>query len=368
MKRILFVGDSPDVPSGLSRIARELAQRVHSCGLASVGYAGYWGIGTKHYSFTQYALGKFDHTASAEPLLHAVQDFAPDIVFTIYDVPRLWEIAGAYRTWALWGYFPVDAEGAAPSSALTPDQKDILEAYDRVLAYGPFGARVLSTTLNRDIAWIPHAISDEWKPRLGGRDLLVRERGLRVLPEHRLLGVVATNQVRKDWGSTLQVLRELGPEWRLWGHVDKTIGVWNLPALADAYGLRDSVFLTNSLDDLSLQRLYSACDVTFAPGLGEGFGFPIVESLACGTPCVHVDYAGGADLLPTELRVPPLSYRIEGAYCLKRPVLDVGGTARAILAAVDRGDEAESLTRRADAYKWRNVWSQWKKWFMAGLK
>ena len=42
--------------------------------------------------------------------------------------------------------------------------------------------------------------------------------------------------------------------------------------------------------DLAL--IYSACDVLAQPSLGEGFGVPVVEAMACGLPVVCSD--GGA--------------------------------------------------------------------------
>ena len=35
-----------------------------------------------------------------------------------------------------------------------------------------------------------------------------------------------------------------------------------------------------------LPLLYSACDLMVFPSLFEGFGFPVLEALACGTPVV----------------------------------------------------------------------------------
>ena len=36
-----------------------------------------------------------------------------------------------------------------------------------------------------------------------------------------------------------------------------------------------------------LRKWYGAADVLLASTYGEGFGIPIVESLACGTPGYH---------------------------------------------------------------------------------
>jgi glycosyltransferase involved in cell wall biosynthesis len=52
----------------------------------------------------------------------------------------------------------------------------------------------------------------------------------------------------------------------------------------DALGLREVVMLTGYVSDDELVALYNLADVFAYPSLYEGFGLPIVEAMACGTP------------------------------------------------------------------------------------
>lgn len=52
----------------------------------------------------------------------------------------------------------------------------------------------------------------------------------------------------------------------------------------DVHRLRDHVHLIGFADDADLPALYSAADCVAFPSLYEGFGFPVLEGMACGVP------------------------------------------------------------------------------------
>lgn len=54
-------------------------------------------------------------------------------------------------------------------------------------------------------------------------------------------------------------------------------------------GLQDVVHFPGFIDDADLPALYSGADFFAYPSLYEGFGLPIVEALACGTPVLTAD-------------------------------------------------------------------------------
>lgn len=55
-------------------------------------------------------------------------------------------------------------------------------------------------------------------------------------------------------------------------------------AKVDELDLRDSVLFIGYVDDADLPALYSGAEIFAYPSLYEGFGLPIIEALACGTP------------------------------------------------------------------------------------
>ncbi|NQT91354.1 MAG: glycosyltransferase family 4 protein [Lentisphaerae bacterium] len=58
------------------------------------------------------------------------------------------------------------------------------------------------------------------------------------------------------------------------------------PLLAHELGLHDVVQWSGFLDDDSLLAAYQSADLLVQPSLYEGFGLPVVEAMACGTPVV----------------------------------------------------------------------------------
>lgn len=59
-----------------------------------------------------------------------------------------------------------------------------------------------------------------------------------------------------------------------------------LPGEIERLGLGDRVKLAGFVDDADLPAVYSAADLLAFPSLYEGFGLPLLEAMACGTPVI----------------------------------------------------------------------------------
>ncbi|MGQ9721253.1 MAG: glycosyltransferase family 4 protein [Candidatus Jordarchaeum sp.] len=85
---------------------------------------------------------------------------------------------------------------------------------------------------------------------------------------------------------TLKYLKEdLGMKVKL-TIVDKWKEEGIAPPLVERYGLEDDIIFTGFLTFEELSKRYATTDLIIIPSLFEGFCFPAVEAMACGTPVV----------------------------------------------------------------------------------
>jgi len=75
-----------------------------------------------------------------------------------------------------------------------------------------------------------------------------------------------------------------------------------LRAYAKSFNLEGRIISFVKPDHNSLKALYNACDAFIFPSLSEGFGWPVIEAQACGTPVISsnikplMEISGGAAL------------------------------------------------------------------------
>jgi glycosyltransferase involved in cell wall biosynthesis len=161
----------------------------------------------------------------------------------------------------------------------------------------------------------------------------------------------------------------------LWAHVDSIDNYWDLRALITDFQIADSVVITFSgqYNSEQLAYLYSCCDVTMLPSLGEGWGFPITESHACGVPCVHVNYGGGAEqvrFIEPEWLIDSPIQRLDGRWAEVRPVLNPADWANKLTWVMDEtgGGLARDICVTGTAHlSWANLQHPWKRWLREGL-
>jgi glycosyltransferase involved in cell wall biosynthesis len=370
-------------------------------GSVRVATVGYGCPGAARLPWPQYHLERRDDFVFPE-LPYIWRDFCGDdngILLTIHDISRMLWLADPnfckdeqlaawlkemreHKKMRLWGYFPIDA--CSVGGRLNLQMGHILKGYDRCLAYSSWASDVISNTINDGqlkADWLPHGIDTSvFKPRdhkQARQFFLPRLQGKVAWPtpdkpvspniprDALAIGIVATNQSRKDYGLAIQAIAEIANsrEVFIWIHTDTLKREWSILELLSAYGLIEATVVTQGrLSDDIMAHCYSAMDVTLGIGRGEGFGYPIFESMACGTPCIHGYYGGAPEFMNPEHLVEPAGLRIEGPWNLLRPVGNPKEWADRILSAT------ETAALFSPQLDWNNLWPKWEKWIEEGLR
>lgn len=405
---MLIYTDSPDKPTGLGRVCRDLASHLVSLPFLRVATYGFFGQYSSHFPWPQYTAPDVDKGLLDLPLIW--RDFAGDqrgILFTITPPSWIFSIVmpqyinrepapggrikeyQSLSNWLQskpfehWAYLAIESHG--PNYAYGLPTASIIKSLDRPLFYSKWGADIaVRQGLLKSAAYIPHGIyCDEWTRA----DDQLRNRlriGLKCGPGDFLLGCVATNTSRKKLGLLFQsfaILKGLLSDRHstLWLHTDVAIRDWHLPALMGDLGLVDQedVFITSSNNprtDRWLANHYSACDVTCLPTGGEGYGYPILESLCCGTPSVSGTFGAQSQFFDDwhpEWLCKYLNLDIQGVNNLVVPSYNPMDFAQTILRAYDYvlktpSCHDECRTRALD-WNWPSVWPKFERWVCDGL-
>lgn len=129
------------------------------------------------------------------------------------------------------------------------------------------------------------------------------------LPEdRRYLIYVGSEDPRKNLVTLVRALAEIRralPDVELIkvGRAQFELERQRLVELAEQVGVRQAIHFLDDVPEMDLPLLYNLADVCVMPSLYEGFGFPVLEAMACGTPVVCAatsslpELAGDAGLL-----------------------------------------------------------------------
>jgi glycosyltransferase involved in cell wall biosynthesis len=220
-----------------------------------------------------------DHVIGATDIFHATDHLLPRLshtrsVFTLHDLTAL--IFPAAHTQLnrrflqlMLPHFLRATDLIIADSAST--QRDALNLY-RLPA-----ERVRVVHLGVDARFQPAAPATQMQVRARYR-----------LPERFILSV-GTLEPRKNLNTLLeayQALRAQCPDVQL---VIAGGRGWHSEAFFDrlrTLGLEGAVQLIGRVPDEDLPALYSSAEVFAFPSLYEGFGLPVLEAMACGTPVV----------------------------------------------------------------------------------
>jgi glycosyltransferase involved in cell wall biosynthesis len=316
---ILMMSDSPKLHTGQSVVIREVATGLAKLGRYNVIVAGWGYDGTAHnLPFGMVRASSKDYGKAGNPKegIHSfeqmVAQLKPAILWTVGDswmFDYVCELKNrADFKWV--AYTPIDGEPIPKNWDAwlkNPDQL-VMETeygYNMVRGFDP----------SIEPRWIYHGCNPGlYYPLPQEARLALRKKikYLRISGENQLshasgldagdfvVGTLARNQPRKNYERNLKafsVFAKDKPHAKLWIHAAPVDKGYNLVQVAHCFGIEDKVIFTTknrTYDGLSEEEMNSVVnmwDVHFLPTQGEGFGIPILETMAAGVPQVVTDYS-----------------------------------------------------------------------------
>lgn len=298
--RIIWSSNSIFGATGYSSQTRVFVPRLQKMGheMATIAWYGVEGGMLNWNGIPVYPKGYHDY--GADVLVPHAKHFGADIAVTLIDS---WVLPPSLMQGTRWvSYYPVDMEPIPP-----PVKRAVEAAWARIV-YSKFGQR-MTEDAGLDCHYVPHAVDTSiFHPF----DKAECRRKLGVPPDCYLVTMVAANKgnpSRKAFPQQLEAFARFAkqhPDARIYLHTTRgengEMGGVNLPELAESLGIADKVLwadpyaLLIGLPDEYMAGVYAASDVLLSASLGEGFGIPILEAQACGTPVIVGDWTSMSEL------------------------------------------------------------------------
>jgi len=357
MKKILWCSDNPLIPTGYAQVTRNILPRLRRAGYDAVSMA-----------FQQFSMN-MDEVKTPESWLgfpiRTAQTFGeqygnkgsidfwvnrdkPDITLFLLDSfmlnhmikPQLRgrvierSIDKLRNKTRCWMYFPFDSADVYPGSA------ELLETMHQRIAMSKFGQNLLKKETGMSSEYIPHGVDTlVFRPLPKGFvDKFKEKRGLK---DKFIIGSVFRNQTRKMPTKLLKAYAKFAKDKddvRLLMHCDpRDPHGQNLPDMISRKLdiEKEKVMFTgmNFLSGIGLNQLnmiYNIMDVHTLSTTGEGFGLPIIEAHAAGTPNVITDYTTSPELTNDGEfgKLVKVKGYIEGQMNTDRALIDTGHMAK----------------------------------------
>jgi len=299
----LWISDSPTLPTGYGRVTRDLLFRLrmrsHNIWALGVGHDG-WPYDTLSIPYP--IIPSPAGFPSIESLQRAIDLARPDVIVALGD---LWMMPWVEEQRlkggpTLIGYIPIDG-GPLPQS-----WKQHYKCFDKLVTTSIFSQNEFKKLLpDLAVDVIYHGVERTVFKPLKNKRSIKEKLGF---GDRFVVGCVAKNQFRKHFPTLIKAFSDfhkLYPNSLLYLHTSRDQQGWNFEDFLSQYNLGSSVVFPPGYNkngypqtsDAHLNEIYNAFDVMVLATTGEGFGLPIIEAMAAGTPVIATDYSSCTELV-----------------------------------------------------------------------
>ena len=315
----------------------------------------------------------------------------PEILVTLCDMFRTpwFKKLNLKETGTKWvAYFPLDAE------ELPLGSEEAFKHADYKVAMAAFTKQEAEKNGIKVDAMIPHGVDLDLYRKIDRKEIIEKSglllykfdnEGKKQFIEIKnagfenkyIIGSVFRNCGRKKPERLLEAFARYSksnPEAILWLHTDpKDVQAFNLFEYAKRRGVLDKMYFT-AIHSVAyaaalpmMPYIYSMFDIHALSTTGEGFGLPVIESLACGVPNVMTDYTTAKELIGDDrgIRVPVIGY-IYGQHLTKRALVDID-KLKETFKKLENKELREKYSKNAlefvKDYDWKIINKKWDDFF-----
>jgi len=368
MKKILWISENPEKPSGYGTVTKNLCYVLSNHGYDVSVLAGDWHYNEINYSNTFRILSGgqqlYKENYGGDRFGFYISAIRPDIVFTLFDsfvLTYLFDksIKGA----DYYNYLVVDSE--------IPNETD-KRLLGKAITMSYFGQKVLKEVCGRDSEVLYHGVDRTIFRPLSYEEKIEFKKKLRLPEDSFIVGSVNANMRRKRWDLLFEAFKRF---WKMTDY-DKNVYFYvhsiirqdfsqgfDLKILERFYGLEGRIIYTPHLNYISyspsaLAKIYNIFDIHASATSGESFGLSHLESMSCGIPNVVTNCTSVAELVKGRGELARVKQKVFWDYNQVKYMVDTVDLAAKMYKLYSDESLRKEYSKEAIAFARKYTWDE----------